>query len=457
MQEKIALTELGRQFLSMARPIDALVRDVAVVKQPRNVVDLEQWKTVVNGNFPDLIVPAEIALSVCAQLLVHDVRNCFAFVIIGPPSSGKTITLNFFDGMDEIMYSSDNFTPATFVSHIAGRSKRQLEQIDLLPRVRFKSLIVREMATVLSEKEDELRKRLGLLTRVLDGEGLETDSGVHGKRGYRGDFLFMMLCASVPFPLRVWKEMGNMGQRIFMYNMKEKEVTDDELLAALTGDGYKLKETACKQVTHDLLRTVWSDNPEGILWNKKKDCQDTLRLIGEMSLFVSRFRGQIIVFKDDDERGRVLAHTRPSIEDPYRAQQCLYNLARGHAVVSGRDYVTMEDMEVVIHVVLGTAPSPRPQIMRELLKNGGQMKVKDVAQKLLISKNTAKKECKKLIELEVLEGHVGKEETWDDDESDWLPNSTFGQSQWWVDIAPKFKMWRREDVCTQLEKMGVIV
>ena len=44
---------------------------------------------------------------------------------------------------------------------------------------------------------------IGILTRVFDGEGLETDSGVRGRRGYKGEDFFTLMGATTPFDKRV--------------------------------------------------------------------------------------------------------------------------------------------------------------------------------------------------------------------------------------------------------------
>src|SRR5439155_20871051 len=106
--------------------------------------------------------------------------------------SGKTIVLNFFD-VPELVYTTDNFTPAAFVTHASNVKRQDLDRVDLLPRIRYRTLIARDLAPLFGAKKDDVTKSLGILTRVLDGQGLETDSGLHGQRGYRGDYVFMLL------------------------------------------------------------------------------------------------------------------------------------------------------------------------------------------------------------------------------------------------------------------------
>ena len=168
---------------------------IAQLERPEQAITFEEWRTAIRENFPSLLSPAEACASVIAQLLLNDVSNPFALALVDVPSSGKTITLNFFDGTPELTYTTDNFTPASFVSHASNVQPKELGNVDLLPRIRFHMLIVRELGSIFGAKDDDLIKSLGLLTRVLDGEGLETDSGVHGRRGYKGDYLFMLLAA----------------------------------------------------------------------------------------------------------------------------------------------------------------------------------------------------------------------------------------------------------------------
>ena len=168
-------------------------------------------------------------------------------------------------------------------------------------------LIVRELGSIFGAKDDDLIKSLGLLTRVLDGEGLETDSGVHGRRGYKGDYLFMLLAGTPPIPPRVFKVMGNFGSRLFFLALHTPEESDDELVAQNRGEDRKSKENACKNETEKFLRTLWSENPAGIVWNKAEDPDICLRIIARCARLLAALRGAINVWHTD-EGGERLSH-----------------------------------------------------------------------------------------------------------------------------------------------------
>jgi hypothetical protein len=100
--------------------------------------------------------------------------------------------------------------------------------------------------------------------------------------------------------------------------------------------------------------------------------------------------------------GKVLAHLRgvvptwhtqdteygyglPIIEEPDRAMLQLANLARGHALLTGRSYVTVQDISLVVKVVLSTAPMERVSIFDILLANN------QITEYLNVSEPTARR------------------------------------------------------------------
>jgi hypothetical protein len=121
---------------------------IALLPPPTEAVSITQWRQTIGKNFPTLVRPAEVCLSVEVQLLLNDVSNPFALALVDVPASGKTITLNFFDGLEQLAYTTDNFTPAAFVSHASNVKREDLDKVDLLPRIRYRTLVVRELGSI---------------------------------------------------------------------------------------------------------------------------------------------------------------------------------------------------------------------------------------------------------------------------------------------------------------------
>ncbi len=386
------------EFLSLSKTIVLFedVNRVKEVKNPKNKITFLEWKNTINSNFPDCAFAAEVILSIVCQLLLNDVRNPFALVLIDVPSAGKTITINFFADIKDLAYSTDKFTPASFVSNASNVSKEKLKEIDLLPRIRYKLFLVRDLAPLFGERDDDLLKSLGLLTRILDGEGLQTESGVHGHREYVGDYLFMLVAASTPIQPRVWKTMGNLGARLFFLNMHSKDKSESELANQVLGNSYKIKEKKCQEVTKDFLYGLWNKYPKGIDWDKSKEDIENVKIIARCAILLSKLRGTINIWKDSSQSGEAYDHTNVVIEKPDRINLLLYNLCRSHALACGRTYINHEDLKLAIEITIDSAPNVRANLIRKLLEKEGELKTTQIEVTLKCSKPTALKEMEKL-------------------------------------------------------------
>lgn len=354
------------------------------------------WCEIIKANFPGLLFPAEVGLSIISQILIKEITNPFALVLVDVPSAGKTIAINFFSEIEGLTYASDKFTPASFVSNATNVKKADLSKIDLLPRLKYKMFLLRDLATLFSKRDDDLNECLGLLTRVLDGEGLNTDSGVHGQRQYVGEYLFMVLAGSTPIPPRVWKMMGNLGSRLFFLNINSREKSEDELADQLTTFAYKEKEKTCRIVTKNFLHTLWHKYPDGVDWNKELDSREDKLIIARCAGLLAKLRGVINVWKDRLQDGEVYEYTRPVIERPDRINQLFYNLCRGHALVCGRIQINHDDLRLIVELAVDSAPTTRANLFRKLLENDGVMKTGDVMVALNCSRPTALKEMEAL-------------------------------------------------------------
>lgn len=389
---------------------------------PEKETSFMEWKETIKSNFPELLFPAEIGLSIISQILLKDITNPFALALVDVPSSGKTITINFFADIEGITYATDKFTPASFVSNAVNVKKEKLPEIDLLPRIQYKTFLIRDLATLFSKGEEALIETIGLLTRVLDGEGLSTESGVHGGRGYTGEYLFMVLAATTPIQPRVWKVMGNLGSRLFFLSMNSKDKSEEELVSQITSTAHKDKEKICRTLTKNYIHTLWSKYPDGISWDKENDDKECKRIIAKCSKLLANLRGVINIWPGKNysvslTENMTYDYTPPIIERPDRINQLLYNLARGHAVLEGRNKITKEDLKPIVELSIDSAPTARTKLFRALIENGGTMKTNEVQKSLKCSKPTALKEMETLKILGVAEmeqestGVVGEPES----------------------------------------------
>lgn len=366
------------------------------VEKLEKEVSFVEWKETIKSNFPELLFPAEFGLSIIAQILIKEITNPFSLVLVDVPSAGKTITINFFSEIEGLTYATDKFTPASFVSNAANVKKEKLPDIDLLPRLKYKMFLIRDLSTIFSKRDEDLNECLGLLTRVLDGEGLNADTGVHGERHYVGEYLFMILAGSTPIPPRVWKMMGNLGSRLFFLNMGAREKSEEELAEQITTLAYKEKEKICRSATKHFLYTLWQKHPNGVDWNKAQDKQEDKLIIARSARLLAKLRGVINVWKEWDTEGKEYSYNPPTKEMPDRINQLFYNLCRGHALVDGRTQINREDLRLIVELAIDSAPTIRAKLFRRLLENDGVMKTSEVEVALQCSKPTALKEMETL-------------------------------------------------------------
>lgn len=366
--------------------------------------------------YSDMLLLAEFELSIKTILNVQDITLPFMGIVFAVPSSLKS---QFFKLLRNLGYSyyTDKFTAKSFVSHSANVSKDKLQEIDMLPAIKDKILLTPDLSALFTGKDDDIREQFGLITRLLDGEGLETNSGVHGKRGYYGNYMFTWLGAAVDIPYKIYKFLSTIGFKIYFLRLPRTEVTEDDLVEQLTSKkkfGEKMVEI--REALIDYL--TWFDicpidigecRNIKIEWDDDKDDRDAIRIIAKLALLLAHIRGHVEVFSSSNNDDLIpignintsqntsntycegFSHRLPTIEKPHRANQQLYNLARGHALSYGRNYITKEDIFLVIKVVLSTCSIERVLVLDLLISHKGTLTTSQITSAMRISNNTAKR------------------------------------------------------------------
>ncbi len=326
------------------------------------IADVQQ---VVEDHFPQYWPAVQAGLATIATLLLEDNTNPATLIYFGGPSTGKTTCVDIFRE-HPMTYLSDHFTPAAFVSHKPDVSTERLAKIDLLPRLKYKCLLTPELAPIFSGREDVLRQRLSIMTRVLDGQGLQTDTGAHGRRGDGGDYLFAWIGATTPFRESVWEIMGNMGSRMLFWPMPEENLTPNEIVQVNEGVPYRKRVMECRKVVHSFLSHMFGSEPvlskavRSVIWTG----EEPKELKGYIACLAS------------------LLSALRSKEAPLRAYAMLYNFARGHALISDRRSLEWEDIPLTVRLAIGSIPENKRKVFSALIRCRGYLSA-EAAQELV--------------------------------------------------------------------------
>jgi hypothetical protein len=220
-------------------------------------------KDLVLSMLPELWLQLEFVISAKMILKIKGWTLPFMAVLLAVPSSMKTVSLDMLIDYPDT-YTTDEFTPSSFVSHNSGKSEEELQKIDMLPRMVNKICILPELAPLFTSKDEDLQRNFGKILRILDGKGFQSDSGAQGHRGYSSDMMFVILGAAVEVPYRVYKLFGNLGQKIYYLRLPRVDKTREERKeAAKQKNDFREKVCKIKGALFDYL--IWLDSaPESV-------------------------------------------------------------------------------------------------------------------------------------------------------------------------------------------------
>lgn len=357
-----------------------------------------QLQETIRANFPFLILHFAAALAVVCVLGLRKPWRPLTLVFEGLPGPGKSLTLTCVLGasseeVKERLYRSDKFSPASFVSQNASIGKSKLKRVDLLPRIKDRVLITPELAPTFRGKRDQVEERFSILARVLDGRGLTTDSGTHGRRGYEGNYVFTWLGATTPLSPTAFEAMASVGNRLFFFDTAPPRPGLKELAKLAMQGGSAANEEACARAVEDLLEHYFTthlmddddDDGPGLLSRPTLELREA-SVIASAAWMIARLRAR-----------------EPGAEEyEYRLVENLTLLAQGRAAAEGFSKVLSEHLAVIRHVAISSArPELRPLIAGLLLDSQGTLDVGEVEELSDCSRATALKRMQALAKTRV--------------------------------------------------------
>jgi hypothetical protein len=270
----------------------------------------------------------------------------------------------------------------------------------MLPKMKNNIFLTPELSPTFTTKEEDLTQTLGIITRIADGQGYVSDSGAHGHRGYDEPIMFTWVGAAVDIPWKVYKILNNLGHRLYFYRLHFRDESVDELTDyAIENEDFNTKRARIQESLFDYLK--WFEiNPDliddpndttnkKVRWDYSKDDKEALKIIAGMGDLLSYLRCIARVYNTENTQGSDYSYTISPREVPRRAIRALSNLARARATLEGRNYITMDDLGVIIKTATDSAMVERVSIFNLLLAYNGVLKTDQILASLRISRPTA--------------------------------------------------------------------
>jgi hypothetical protein len=355
--------------------------------------------------YPGLGQTARLVLAAAAATRLQR-KHPLAVILIGGPSTGKTSLLMPLTkgGKDSSLANSvlrvDDFTPASLVSHSANRKSTELSKTDLLPKMRDKCVVTKEMAPLFTGHEDELMKKFAVLASVLDGEGYISSSGNHGQRGYTDPITFTLLGAVTPEVLmpRVYSALTAIGSRFCFWEMPHR-LLDPGSWRGAGSDRNKIELDAAGTLI-SFLDDFFGAIPPGSIQREQFTLTETDRVfLSNTASLMALLRSKITIDKDDEGKS---FDSSTSTENPDRAFRYLEQIVFGSAILEDRRDVAITDLHLALGIALGSATPRYRKIARIFFEADAVRTVQDLTVRTGLDEGTVMKYTRQLQSFDVL-------------------------------------------------------
>ena len=271
-------------------------------------------------------------------------------ILVAPPGSMKTELLEALSGLPTV-HLVDRLTPNSFLS---GQVARARAPASLLHRIGPDGILVcPDFSTVLSMHRDHRSAVLADLRRIFDGHlRRELGTAEHpAEREWRGRLTFLV--AATPDVDRHYSIFQTLGERFVMVRWHRPGGTE----AALRAMGQDRQRV--RQELRDAVGALFSTLPE----QQPALPEELGRRIAALAEFVVVARTHV----PRDGRTKHVIYV-PEPEAPTRLAQQLAQLAKGSALLAGRDCVNEEDFGVARRAGFDSIPAARRKLIEALMR-----------------------------------------------------------------------------------------
>lgn len=290
------------------------------------------------------------ARAVYAAVAAHQLEGQPVWpMIVAPPGSGKTETLDPLQGLEGVHFI-DSVTPNTFISGQIQEDKSGGRASSLLERVGRSAIFVyADFSTVLGMPSDRRASILADMRRIFDGRLRKEFGTSESVRQWEGRVTFVV--AATPDVDQHYAIFQSLGERFLMIRWHRPN-GPKAAIRAMNQDMQRAKADMCSAV-HALFHALHSQEV-----SITGEDQQRLASLAEFAV-----RARTHVARD---HRKVIIYT-PEPEGPTRLAQQLCQLAKGSARLLGRTTVEAEDMDLVRRVAFDCIPVVRRKILDDCI------------------------------------------------------------------------------------------
>jgi hypothetical protein len=357
--------ESGQPSIPLAAPQQA-----AATISHSTLADVEK---LVNLHYAGLLPSVKCGLAVFGAMSLQGRTKPLAVVFETTSGYGKSAIVQMFfptegSALTRYSYRCDKFTPKSFVSHVAGTPESGISKIDMLPQIKGKVLLTKELSPIFRGRDDDLNETFAILIPILDGKGFTSNSGSKGRRGYEYDIVFNWLGATTPLPGHTYRLMYQLGTRLLFWEVPSIVPDENALFEYAKRDDISVGEIESQKAVNSFLIAYFNRHPVGSVAPDSISIPDEqVREIARWAQFVANGRREIRYEKNGKDYEPISA-SKP--EGPYKIVNYFKELARGHALIHDRLQVESEDVELVGHAAISSIPGHLRPIVSGLRQNG---------------------------------------------------------------------------------------
>jgi hypothetical protein len=306
------------------------------------------------------VIELVLAVTVSQRFYVGDHPCPLWLMIVGNPSSGKTDSVLGLKG-SPYTYFLDSITANSFLSgymDVQGRGKDPKDQ--LLNQMNGKTVVFKDLTTLMSGRDEQVKAVLGSLQSIYDGEYAKA-IGTLGVLQSKSTFS-IVACVTPEFIHRHHQYMAQLGSRFLLIRIPP--LTEVE-----QNKGFECQWDQSVRRTHvlkyaELIAEHIAQGMTAPIELEHEDEESRARL-QNMARLVAHGRGQLIrskVASLDGGTGRerfFYEMTESQREEPFRVHDQLRTLGRALVLIHGRTHLTSHELELLRRAAISSLAPER--------------------------------------------------------------------------------------------------